>query len=85
MIKQKKLSENFFNHFLKDTKLGSKTTMKSSDFIFDCVNLLNQKCDKIDMNRGGSCRDFPYWMKTIKATIIPFNDDNTCFQYAATH
>ena len=53
--------------------------MKSSDFIFDCVNLLNQKCDKIDMNRGGSCRGFPYWMKTIKATIIPFNDDNTCF------
>ena len=53
--------------------------MKSSDFIFDCVNLLNQKCDKIDMNRGGSCRDFPYWMKTMKATIIPFNDDSTCF------
>ena len=58
--------------------------MKGSYFIFDSVNLFYYKCHKININRCRSYRDFPDWMKTIKATINPINGDDTCFQYAAT-
>ena len=58
--------------------------MKGSDFTFDYVNLLHYKYHKINLKRGGSCTDFPDWIKNNKATIIPVNDDDKCFQYAAT-
>ena len=37
--------------------------MKGSEFVFDCVQLLYYKCLKINPNRGGSCIDFPNWIK----------------------
>ena len=49
--------------------------MKGSDFIFDCVKLLQY----------GSHIDSPDWIKIKKATINPINkEDDKCFQYAAT-
>ena len=39
---------------------------------------------KIGLNRGGSCIDFPKWLKNKKATINPENNDDNCFQYALT-
>ena len=35
-------------------------------------------------NQHGSNRDSPDWIKTKTATINPINDDDKCFQYAAT-
>ena len=58
--------------------------MKSSDFIFDCVNLLHYKCHKINLKHCRLYLDSPDWMKNKKATINPVNDDSKCFQYAAT-
>ena len=46
--------------------------MKGSDFVFDCVNLLHFKCHNINLNRAGSY------------TMNPVNDNDKCFQYAAT-
>ena len=57
--------------------------MKFSTFIFDCVKMSHYKCHKINLNHGGSYIDFPNWINK-KATINPFNDDDKCFQYAAT-
>ena len=34
--------------------------------------------------RGGSYNDSPDWIKKKKATINPKNEDDKCFQYAAT-
>ena len=48
--------------------------MKGSDFIFDCIHLLNYKCHKINPNCGGSYIDFPDWTKTKKATINAINN-----------
>ena len=45
--------------------------MKSSEFVFDYVDLLYYKCRKINPNRGGSYVDSPDWIK--KATINPIN------------
>ena len=56
--------------------------MKSSDFIFDCVNLLYYKCHRINQNHVGSYVDSPDWIK--KAAINSINNDDKCFQYAAT-
>ena len=58
--------------------------MKGSDFIFDSVQLLYYKCDIVNFKLGGSYIDSPDWIKKKKAAINPKNNDNKCFQYAAT-
>ena len=59
--------------------------IRGSEFAFDYVQLLHYKCHKINLNRGGSYIDSPYWIKSKKATMNPINkNDNKCFQYAIT-
>ena len=58
--------------------------MKGSDFIFDSVQLLYCKCHIVNFKLGGSYIDSPDWIKKKKAAINPKNNDNKCFQYAAT-
>ena len=48
------------------------------------VQLLYYKCYKIKFERSGSYIDSSDWIKKKKATIIPKNTDDKCFQYAAT-
>ena len=38
--------------------------MKDSDFIFNYINLLHDKCHKINPNCGGLYVDPPNWKKT---------------------
>ena len=62
-----------------------ETSIRNSDFIFDCVHLLYYKCDKINFKGGGSYIDSPNWIKNKNATINSINKkDNKCFQYAVT-
>ena len=58
--------------------------MRGSDFIFDCVYLLHYKCHKTNFKCGRSYIDSTDLIKNKKAIIYPINDDNKCFQYAAT-
>ena len=53
--------------------------MKGSEFVFDSVDLLNYKLQKINLHRGRSCIDCPDWMKNKKAIINPKNTDDNCF------
>ena len=41
-------------------------------------------CIKKSLNRGGSYIDSPEWLKNIKATINPKNNDDNYFQYTLT-
>ena len=41
--------------------------MRGTDFIFDCVNLLYQKCQKINFKRSGSYKDSPDWINNKKS------------------
>ena len=59
-------------------------SLKGSEFVFDYVQLVYYKCDKINPNRGGSYIDSPDWIKNKKATINPNNKKDKCFQYAVT-
>ena len=58
--------------------------MKGSEFVFDSVDLLEYKLNKINLNRGGSYVYSPKWLKNKKATINPKNNGNSCFLYALT-
>ena len=63
---------------------GLETSVKGSNFIFDCVHLLYYKCHKINVNCSGSNTNSPGWIKNKKAGTNPVNDDDKCFQYTAT-
>ena len=70
-----KLWKNSFNH--SRYQIGLETSMKGSEFLFDCVHLLYYKCHKTNSNRGGLYIDSHDWIKNKK-------DNNKCFQYAVT-
>ena len=61
-----------------------ETSMKESDFIFDSVQLLYYKYQKVNFDRGDSYIDSPDWIKKKKGRTNPKNTDDECFQYAAT-
>ena len=76
-----KLFKSLLNRYLNNLE----TSMRGSDFIFDCVLLLYYKCHKINPNRSGSYIDSSDWIKHKKVTKNPINKkDNKCFQYAVT-
>ena len=73
-----------YESLLSRYQIGLETTMKISNFVFYCVNLLRCKCHKVNLKCVGSYMDSPDWIKNDKATINPIDDDDKCFQYAAT-
>ena len=76
--------EGLFASFLQTYEENLQEKMKESDFEFDGVNFLYYDFNKISINRGGSYIDSPKWLKEKKSTINPKNNDQKCFQYAAT-
>ena len=76
--------EILFNSLSSKYQDGLETLMKRSDFIFDSVQLMYQKCHKVNFKRYGSYIDSPDWKKKKKATINPKIEDDKCFLYAAT-
>ena len=55
--------EKLFESFLNKYQIGLATSMGGNDFIFDSVNLLYNKCHKINFKRSGSYEDSPYRIK----------------------
>ena len=76
--------QELFESLLSRHYTGLEESMKSSDFIFNCVNLLHNTCHKIHLKRGGSYIYFSDWIKKKKVTINVINYNNKFFQYAAT-
>ena len=62
--KEVKVIKEFFQSLLSRYQIGLETSIKGSDFIFDCVYLLYYKCHKINFKCGESYIDFPDWTKT---------------------
>ena len=63
------VSEELFQSLLSRYQIGLDTSMRGSDFIYDCVHLLYYECHKINFKRGGLYIDSPDWIKSKKATI----------------
>ena len=76
--------EELFKSFLQKYEENLRNKMRGSDFEFDGVNFLYYDFNKISLNRGGSYKDSPKWLKNKKSTINPKNNDHKCFQYAVT-
>ena len=70
---------------LKNRYQNNLQSVNGSEFVFDYVHLLYYKCHNINLNCGGSYKDYPDWIKNKKAAINPINKkDIKCFQYAVT-
>ena len=67
-----------------DEIINKEKSMKRSEFVFDSVDLLYYKLHRINLNGGGSYIDSPKLLKNKKATILPKNNDDKCFQYVVT-
>ena len=55
--------------------------MKGSKFISDNIDILYYNLNKISLNRSGSYKGSPKWLKNKKAAVNPKNNDKF-FQYA---
>ena len=64
-----KVIEELFNSLLFMYKIGLETSMRDSDFIFDCVHLLYYKYHKTNFKRGGLYINSTDWIKNKKAAI----------------
>ena len=72
--KRDEVIEELSESLLSRYQIGSETSIKGSEFVFDFVHLLYCKCYKS-----------PNWIKNKKATVNPINKkDNKCFQYTIT-
>ena len=47
-------TEEPFHSLLSMYQIGLVTSMQGSDFIFDCLNLLEYECHRINFKLGGS-------------------------------
>ena len=76
--------EELFQSLFSRFHIELETSIKSSDFIIDCVHLLYYKCHKIYFKRWESYLDSPDWIKNKKATRKPINKKKKkCFQCTA--
>ena len=82
--KTDQIIEELFNFLLQRYQKGLEDKMRGNEFVYDRIDLLVYKLDKIGLNHGGSYRGSPEWLKNEKATIIKKNNDDKCFQYAVT-
>ena len=78
------VAENLIMSILKKYQDNFQNKMKGSDFIFNGINYLYHDLNRITISKGGSYIESPKWLKDKKFCINQKNDDNKCFQYAAT-
>ena len=76
--------EQLFQSLLQKYEENLQNKMTGSEFEFDGVNFLYYDFNKTTINRGGSYIDSPKWLKDKKSTRNSKNNDDKCFQYAAT-
>ena len=71
--KAEEVIEELFETFLNRHQIGLETSIRDSDFVFDCFYLLYYKCHKIKFKLDGSFTDSPNWIKNKKETRNPIN------------
>ena len=54
-------------------KTRYQNNLRSSEFVFDYVQFLYDKCHKINLNHGGTYIDSLNWIKNKEATINSIN------------
>ena len=70
------VAEKLFMSILQKYQDNLQNKMKDSDLYYDL--------NRITISKGGSYIESPKWLKDKKCCINQKNNDNKCFQYAAT-
>ena len=78
------VAEKLFMSILQKYQDNLQNKMKGSDFIFNGINYLYYDLNIITISKGGSYIESPKWLKDKKCVVNQKNNDNECFQYAAT-
>ena len=78
------VAEKLFMSILQKYQDNFQNKMKGSDFIFNGINYLYYDLNRITISKGGSYIESPKWLKDKKCIVNQKNNDNKCFQYAAT-
>ena len=78
------IMEKLIMSLLQKYQDNLQNKMKGSDFIFNGVNYLFYDFNRITISKGGSYIESPKWLKDKKCTINQKNNNNKCFEYAAT-
>ena len=58
--------KKIFESLLQRYREGLEESMKGNEFVFDNVDLLEYKLNKIGLNRGESYIDSSKWLKNLK-------------------
>ena len=78
------VAKKLFMSILQKYQDNLQNKMKGSDFIFSGINYLYYDLNIITISKGGSYIESPKWLKDKKCVVNQKNNDNKCFQYAAT-
>ena len=78
------VAENLIMSILQKYQENLQNKMKGSNFIFNGINYLYYDLNRITIGKGGSYIESSKWLKDKKCCINQKNNDNKCFQYAAT-
>ena len=78
------VAEKLIMSILEKYQDNLRNKMKGSDFIFNGINYLYYDLNRITISKGGSYIKSTKWLNDKKCTINQKNNDNKCFQYAAT-
>ena len=74
----REICESFLYNFKKEFK-----NIKGSDFIFESVDLLDYKLNRVRLERGRSYIKSPKWLENKKAAINPKNEnDDECLRWS---
>ena len=72
----RELFRSFLRNYQEEFKI-----IKRSDFVFESVERMDYKLDRVRLKRGGSYIKSPEWLANKKATIEPKNkNDDECLQ-----
>ena len=77
------IKDLFLNFFLQKYQ-EREESVRGNEFVYDSVDVLYYNLNKVSLNRGGSYKDSPKWLKNKKATINLKYEADKCFQYALT-
>ena len=76
------ITREIFRSFLHNYQEQLKI-IKGSDFVFECVDLMDYKLHRVRLRRGGSYIKSPEWLENKNAIINPKNEsDDECLRWA---
>ena len=78
------IAEKLSSSLLQRYQDNLNEKLRGSDIIFNGVNYLFYDFNRVSISKGGSYIESPKWLKDNKCTVNQKNNDNKCFQYAAT-